>query len=130
MKKRLLLTASILIIGAAISNAQTPAVPGTTSKTMQHSDQRSTDWVKMELSHVPSSLQQTLKNEKYKGWENSGVYYNKSVNEYSVDTSAGAATGSYRFDGNGTEVPRPGVTTALPGTSEGSSVPTPSAPKP
>ena len=103
MKKLMLNAAAILFVGTLAANAQTPATtPSTTTPTVQQP--RSADWSKVEASQVPASVQQSLKTEKYKGWENSGVYYNKSTNQYSVDIRTGATPGVYYFDQNGKTV--------------------------
>jgi hypothetical protein len=67
----------------------------------QPSQQRGKDWVKVEESAVPYSLKETLNDDKYKGWKNSGVYYNKTTKQYSIDAMDNGRLTTHTFDANG-----------------------------
>lgn|GEM_PF-3252569 len=108
MKKLMLNAAAILFVGTMAAQAQTPSTtpttPSETTPSMQQQPKRSGDWTKVEASQVPTSVQQSLKADKYKGWENDGVYFNKSTGQYSVDIRTGATPGLYYFDQSGRTV--------------------------
>ena len=52
----------------------------------------------IEKEEIPSSLKQTLKKEKYAGWENATIYHNTNTGEYVI------APRAYRFDEQGKEI--------------------------
>lgn len=116
MKKLMLNAAAILFVGTLAVQAQTPSettpsttTPSQTTPSVQQQRPRSGDWTKVESSQVPAPVQQTLRTEKYKGWENDGVYFNKSTGQYSVDIRTGATPGLYYFDQSGRTVTASGT---------------------
>jgi hypothetical protein len=115
MKKIILSIASIVVLGAGLAMAQNPSQtnpsqtnPSQTTPTQGKSDMnqtpRGTEWSKVETSQVPSSIQESLKDDKYKGWESSGVYYNRNTRQYSVDAKSGEYSSRYFLDANGKSV--------------------------
>lgn len=52
----------------------------------------------IEKDEIPSSLKETLKEDKYSGWENATIYHNTNTGEYVI------APRAYRFDGQGKEI--------------------------
>lgn len=52
----------------------------------------------IEKEQIPESLKETLKDEKYAGWENGTIYHNTSTGEYVI------APRAYRFDDDGKEI--------------------------
>ena len=147
MKKLMLNAAAILFVGVAAVNAQSPSTtpapadPSTSSPSMQQQQPqqsqkqqpRGPEWTKVEASQIPTPVQETLEADKYKGWESSGVYFNKNTRQYSVDVRGrdGAMASTYNFDANGKVVGTTGsASSSSPnetGSASGSAVP---APKP
>jgi hypothetical protein len=138
MKKLMLNVAAILFAGTMATYAQTPSssTPSTPSPSVQQQQPRSGDWSKVETSQIPAPVQQTLRSEKYTGWENDGLYFNKSTNQYSVDIRTGDTPGLYYFDQNGRTVtgtrttPQSGAASSRPSptsspNSSGSTTPAP-----
>jgi len=54
--------------------------------------------VEIEKEQIPSSLKETLQDEKYSGWENATIYHNTNSGEYVIAPKA------YRFDDKGKEI--------------------------
>ena len=52
----------------------------------------------IEKNEIPESLKETLRDEKYAGWENGTIYHNTNTGEYVI------APRAYRFDGQGKEI--------------------------
>lgn len=52
----------------------------------------------IEKDEIPSTLKETLKDEKYAGWENGTIYHNTNTGEYVI------APRAYRFDDQGQEI--------------------------
>jgi hypothetical protein len=63
---------------------------------------RTEDRIVVSGTDVPSGLRITLSgDEKYKGWENSTIYRNRSNNEYMVEIRDGSNLETYYFDSEG-----------------------------
>lgn len=62
---------------------------------------RTEDKVVIMATEVPQSLRITLADDKYKGWENSTIYRNRSTNEYLVEIRDGSDVTTYYFDRDG-----------------------------
>lgn len=52
----------------------------------------------IDKDEIPSTLKETLKDEKYAGWENGTIYHNTNTGEYVI------APRAYRFDDQGQEI--------------------------
>jgi len=59
----------------------------------------------IDKNEIPSSLKETLKEEKYAGWENATIYHNTNTGEYVI------APRAYRFDKQGQEIDMPDANT-------------------
>jgi hypothetical protein len=58
--------------------------------------------VKLQREEIPLFLQNTLRSEQFRGWENGAVYRNIETNEYRVDVVDGMRKETFFFDKNGT----------------------------
>jgi hypothetical protein len=62
---------------------------------------RTEDRVMITSSEIPESLRSSLSDDKYKGWEKSTIYRNRSTNEYLIEIQDGDNVKTYYFDKNG-----------------------------
>jgi hypothetical protein len=63
---------------------------------------RTEDRVVVTSSEIPASLRMTLSgDEKYKGWENSTIYRNRTSNDYMIEVRDGSTSNTYYFDSEG-----------------------------
>ncbi|HYC84634.1 MAG TPA: hypothetical protein VEB86_05400, partial [Chryseosolibacter sp.] len=63
---------------------------------------RTEDRVVVTAGEVPSGLRLTLSgDDRYKGWENSTIYRNRTTNDYMVEIRDGSTTNTYYFDSEG-----------------------------
>src|SRR3954469_22215465 len=90
--KHLLTTAFLtLSLSAAMAQEKDPLpIKDSTKVTTRQGDgqlvaQPQPDLIKLKATDIPSELRQTLQKSKYKGWENSMIYKQKSTNEYLVE---------------------------------------------
>jgi len=102
--KHLILIAGITCFSVSTSMAQ--VTDSTKNLTTRQSDgqlinQPQPDLIKLKSSDIPASLRKTLQKSKYKGWENSMIYKQKSTNEYLVEILENGKAKTYRFDENG-----------------------------
>lgn len=74
------------------------------SKMDQSAQWKNEDRVMVSSSEIPVMLRTTLSEDKYKGWENSSIYRNKSTNEYMIEIRDGSAARTYYFDKNGNAI--------------------------
>ena len=80
-----------------------PAVPG------QHETpgdgEKKEDRIAIPISDIPEKMMSTLDgNEKFKGWQDGQVYFDRSADQYLVHVVEQNATRTYRFDKNGVEI--------------------------
>jgi hypothetical protein len=62
------------------------------------------DRVMVTSSEIPVTLRTTLRDEKYKGWENSSIYRNRNTDEYMVEIRDGSSAKTYYFDKSGADI--------------------------
>lgn len=71
-------------------------------QTQQPPQWKTEDRVVVEMGKVPASLRATLSgDERYKGWEKSTIYRNRSSNEYMIEIRDGSTSNTYYFDSEG-----------------------------
>ena len=103
MKKIVLLIAAVFCLSAVAVQAQDTQKKDTTG--VSQSQNYRQDMTKIRSSDLPASLQTTLQDAQYKGWETGTFYTNKSKDMYVVEIrDANNQTKSYRFDANGKAV--------------------------
>jgi hypothetical protein len=107
MKHLLIIVFSIISLSATMAQEKDPLpIKDSTKVTTRQGDgqlvaQPQPDLIKLKTADIPSSLRQTLQKSKYKGWENSMIYKQKSTNEYIVEIMENGKARTYRFDENG-----------------------------
>ena len=80
-----------------------PAVPGQQMPQLKDgSSSTETVSIKIQREEVPVFLQKILQEEKYRGWENGGVYRNEEGSMFKVEVMDGMNHGTYYFDKDGT----------------------------
>jgi len=102
--KRFILVTAISCLFMIASMAQT--TDSTKNVTTRQSDgqlihQPQPDLIKLKSSDIPASLRKTLQKSKYKGWENSMIYKQKSTNEYLIEIMENGKAKTYRFNEEG-----------------------------
>jgi hypothetical protein len=79
-----------------------PAVPGEQSPKLDENETGAESiGIKMLREEVPPFLQKILREEKYRGWENGGVYRNDQGTMFRVEVMDGMKIQTYYFDNNG-----------------------------
>ncbi len=106
MKKLLPL---FIILTIYTMDARAQANDTTRNKVIKQEDntivtQPSPDLIKLEHEQLPESLLKILQKRKYKGWEHSMIYKQKSTNEYILEILDGKKSTTYRFDENGNPI--------------------------
>jgi len=107
MKHLLIISFSIASLSSAMAQEkESVSIKDSTKVTTRQGDgqlisQPQPDLIKLKSSDIPASLRKTLQKSKYKGWENSMIYKQKSTNEYLVEIMENGKTKTYRFDENG-----------------------------
>lgn len=80
-----------------------PAVPG---QQMPHFDDGSNveqeTTIRIQREEVPVFLQKILQDEKYRGWENGGVYRNEQGSKFKVEVMDAMNNRTFYFDKDGT----------------------------
>jgi predicted NAD/FAD-dependent oxidoreductase len=105
MKKIILISAiSTLSIGISMAQVRDSSKVTTRQSDGQLIAQPQPDLIKLKTSDIPSELRQTLQKSKYKGWENSMIYKQKSTNEYIVEIMENGKAKTYRFNEEGKPV--------------------------
>ena len=104
----------MFIIGITAVNAQQSKDSTSTQKrtsTRTESNQfNQKDYTLVQPSEIPSSLRETLKDNRYTGWENGKVYKDKNNNGYWVRIASGSDVQNFVFDKNGKAADKgPGV---------------------
>src|SRR5688572_18375531 len=100
MKKLMLTIAAVFCLSAVAVHAQDPQKKDTTQTQSQNYRQ---DMTVIKSSEIPASLQTTLQDAQYKGWETGTFYTNKAKDSYVVEIKDATTnqTKMYRFDANG-----------------------------
>jgi hypothetical protein len=115
MKKFMTFLISVLIIGIAAANAQSPAPEPDTLKEVKQTDpeaknlpqdnQYTKDHVKITSGEIPAEVKRTLESgTQFQGWERGTFYKSKSGNLYTLEITKGDTTRTYRFDSSGKPV--------------------------
>src|SRR5688500_663863 len=115
MKKFMILLVSMLAIGMAAANAQSPAPEPDTLKEAKQTDPEAKnlpqdthytkDQIKITSKEIPAGVKRTLEaSTQYEGWERASIYKNKSGNLYMLEITKGDTTHTYRFDSAGKPV--------------------------
>ncbi|HYG19934.1 MAG TPA: hypothetical protein VD816_13445 [Ohtaekwangia sp.] len=111
MKKVMMMTAGMLLMGIVAVNAQdstqrtNPAQQPSQQpriESQQQNQYRVEDRVSVTADELPSSLRQTLQNgSQYRGWENTPIYRDRTSQEYYFELNDGTNKTMHRFDRNG-----------------------------
>lgn len=95
--------ATIAVAQDSLQVQPRPGVPG------QHETpgdgEKKEDRIAIPISDIPEKMMSTLDgNEKFKGWQDGQVYFDRSADQYLVHVVEQNATRTYRFDKNGVEI--------------------------
>ena len=112
MKFKNLFTAALIVSASATAFAQqdtTRAAPQPQSQSQQPqspnqqpSEQFNVkEYSQVQSSDVPASLQTTLQDAQYNGWEKGKLYRQNNGQGYYLSTGTGTSTKNYYFDKNG-----------------------------
>jgi hypothetical protein len=80
--------------------------PSRTKQSPSQADQfRKEDRIIVEREKLPDVLRRTLnESDRYKGWQNSTIYFDRSVKQYILHLGEANTTRTYRFDEDGKPV--------------------------
>ncbi len=76
-----------------------------TTGTVRADEDPANAWILLQPNQLPKALVHTLrKNDLYKGWERSRLYYDKKIDTYLVRMKDGSSVRTYGFNKNGRPV--------------------------
>lgn len=107
MKYPLSIILSILALSSIMAQEKEPLpIKDSAKVTTRQGDgqlvaQPQPDIIKLKTDDIPASLRKTLQSSKYKGWENSMIYKQKSTNEFLVEILENGKAKTYRFNAAG-----------------------------
>lgn len=96
--------ASVAVAQDSLQVQPTPALPQGQHGTPGEAEKKE-DRISIRVSDIPEKMRASLDgNEKYKGWEDGQIYFDRSADQYLVHVVEKNTTRTYRFDKKGNEI--------------------------
>jgi hypothetical protein len=104
----LFLTAQVVVAQDSTNVQPQPSLPQGqqgSPKVGGANSQQKEDRVEVEKENLPPLMQKALKaDEKYVGWENATIYFEKDIDQYLIHLVKENTTQTFRFDRNGNPI--------------------------